>query len=64
MKTNRKIKLQEKHRVVDYRYYRIVPELRISGDWLTKAGFEAGRIVNIEVSQNQLIIKTTNDDDS
>ena len=63
MKTNRKIKLHRKHRRLDYgRRYMIVPELRISGIWLASAGFEAGRVVNIEVSENRLIIKMSKDD--
>ena len=63
MKAQRKVKLYPKHRRLDYgRRYMIVPELRISGIWLMAAGFEAGRVVNIEVSENQLIIKMSKDD--
>lgn len=56
MRNQRKIKLQPKYRLVDRRKSRVVPELRISGDWLAAAGFEAGVMVNIEISNNQLII--------
>jgi len=63
MKT-RKVKLYRKYRAVTPRHYRIVPELRISGDWLAAVGFKAGLFVEIEVSENQLLMKLKNDDDS
>ena len=62
MKT-RKVKLYPKHRRLGYNRYTEVPELRISGYWLMAAGFEARRVVNIEVSENQLIIKMIDDED-
>lgn len=51
MKT-RKVKLYRKYRVD-----RFVPELRLSGDWLSAAGFKMDKRVVIEVSENQLILK-------
>jgi len=41
---------------------RIVPELRISGAWLAAAGFKAYGMVNIEISEKQLIIKMLEDE--
>jgi len=32
------------------------PKLTISGDWMTKAGFEIGESVKVEVFENRLII--------
>ena len=37
-----------------------VPKINISGDWLKNAGFEIGKSVKIEVSENQIIIKNAN----
>ena len=33
------------------------PLLRLSGNWLTEAGFEMGDKVKVEVSKGQLVIK-------
>ena len=38
--------------------YGACPMLRLSGDWLTEAGFHAGDIVRVEISRGQLIIHT------
>ena len=56
MKT-RKVKLYRKYRRVSPNRCRVIPELRVSGDWLIAAGFAADRRVEIEVTKNQLIIK-------
>jgi len=62
MKT-RKVKLYRKYRRLSYGRYRNVPELRLSGNWLMAAGFKIGHHLNIEVSDQQLIIKLRSDDD-
>jgi len=62
MKT-RKVKLYSKHRRLGYGRYTYVPELRLSGNWLMAAGFKIGHHLNIEVSDQQLIIKLRSDDD-
>ncbi len=56
-KTTKKVKLQPKHRQLTWGNQKIVPELRINGNWLSDHGFKAGGIVTITVEQNQLIIK-------
>jgi hypothetical protein len=35
----------------------LVPQLRINGRWLEKAGFEIGRGVSIKIEQGRLIIE-------
>lgn len=40
-----------------------VPELHMSGVWLEKAGFEIGQVVEIEIRENQLIMRTSSNDD-
>lgn len=42
----------------------LVPFIRIRGCWLREAGFEIGSDVEIEVSDNQLVVKKTTKDDS
>lgn len=34
-----------------------VPELRISGNWLEKQGFDIGRTVEITISKGKMVIK-------
>ncbi|MEC5156676.1 SymE family type I addiction module toxin [Chryseobacterium sp. MP_3.2] len=36
------------------------PKIILSGTWLKDAGFEVGQDVNIEVKDNQLIIRNAN----
>jgi hypothetical protein len=56
-KDQKQVKLQPKRRLLAYDEKQ-VPELRISGVWLEKAGFKAGQKVNIEIRDEQLIITT------
>ena len=53
---NKTIKLQHKHRALAWGR-KIVPELRINGNWLAENGFKAGEQVEITIQQNQLTIK-------
>jgi hypothetical protein len=53
---SKKIKLQPKYRQLAYSV-KIVPELKISGIWLEKLGFEAGQTVSITTRNQELIIK-------
>jgi hypothetical protein len=57
--THKKVKMQCKYRpsIKNYGGYKEVPWLTISGNWLAKAGFGIGSIVEIISAGNQLIIK-------
>jgi hypothetical protein len=63
-KTIRQVKLHSKLRVSERGWTgssgKIVPWLTINGIWLEEAGFHAGDQVEIEVSNQQLIIKNLN----
>jgi hypothetical protein len=37
--------------------YRPVPEIRLNGDWLARAGFATGRQISVTVLHRQLIIR-------
>lgn len=56
MKT-RKLKLHTRYRRVTPDTCRRIPELLLCGDWLMAAGFNPGHYVEVEVSQNQLVVK-------
>jgi len=56
-RNTRKIKLQPKTRQLTWGNRKVVPELRVNGNWLEDHGFKAGAQVEITVSQNELIIK-------
>ena len=56
MKSTRKLKIHSKLR--SRRWDNIaVPEIRLAGKWLEKAGFKQGQYVNIQVAKNKLIIR-------
>jgi len=57
MGSTKQIKLQSKYRKLKTRKDECVPELRMSGTWLSNAGFEIGDLVSIEITNNSLIIK-------
>ena len=38
------------------RYYKKVPSIRISGNWLANAGFEPTTLIRVEVQDNRLVI--------
>jgi toxic protein SymE len=42
-------KAQQRHR-----YYAIVPEIRLEGQWLEKIGFEIGSTIQVNVCDKQL----------
>lgn len=52
----KKIKLQPKHRALAHSQ-KVVPELRINGNWLAQHGFMAGSRVEITVEKDLLTIK-------
>ena len=56
--TRKTVKLQSKYRpsIKNYRGYKEVPWLTISGNWLANIGFGIGSRVEIISSENQLII--------
>jgi hypothetical protein len=56
--TRKTVKLQSKYRpsIKNYRGYKEVPWLTISGNWLSNIGFSIGSSVEIISTQNQLII--------
>ncbi len=62
-KSIRQVKLHSKFRLSERGWTKaesmgqVVPWLNVSGRWLDQAGFHAGSQVQIEVKQNQLIIK-------
>jgi hypothetical protein len=57
-KNLRKLKLQKEFSQRNYRQYRIVPRLKLSGIWLEKIGFNIGDTVQVIVKKTELIIKT------
>jgi hypothetical protein len=52
---------RENRKLTVTRLYRermgLVPQLRINGRWLEKAGFEIGRGVSIKIEEGRLIIE-------
>lgn len=52
----RKLKVQEKISCGYGKQTRSCSELRLSGKWLTEAGFLGGRRVTVEVTDNCIII--------
>jgi hypothetical protein len=52
---------RENRKLTVTRLYRermgLVPQLRINGRWLERAGFEIGRGVSIKIEQGRLIIE-------
>lgn len=56
MPSTRTVKLQPKHRELARRRTKIVPELRVNGNWLAEHGFTAGCEVQITVKHNELVI--------
>lgn len=57
MKKTRQVKLQPKTRQLTWGSVKIVPELRVNGNWLAEHGFKPGSQVEITVRQNELVIK-------
>ena len=57
----RRLKIQPKHIARSYNRYVIFPEIRLSGKWLQKIGFNYGNFVTIEHQQNKIIITTNNE---
>jgi hypothetical protein len=42
----------------------VVPELRVSGQWLEKQGFSCGSLIEIQVENGRLVLTLLNDDGS
>lgn len=58
--TTRKLKVVRKAQKRKNRKYVFIPGLNLAGAWLEKAGFEIADFVEIEILNNQLIIKKAN----
>ena len=55
---DRKLKIYPKYRPLSSSYSgRIVPELRLSGQWLERSGFRIGEQVQITIKEQEIIIK-------
>lgn len=63
MATKRTVKLQRKHRELSWGRRKIVPELRVNGNWLAEHGFAPGCRVQITVKPNQLVITPADQED-
>ena len=62
----RKLKVYAKTqmREVDYRLrYKEVPEIILSGEWLTACGFNIANKISVEAEQGQIIIRKTDTPD-
>ena len=53
----KKIKLQPRTGYLAWVNQKVIPELRIAGNWLADHGFKASARVEITIRQNQLTIK-------
>ncbi len=40
----------------------VVPELRVSGQWLEKHGFSCGRLIEVQVENGRLVFTLLNKD--
>ena len=60
----KQLKLREKYRnkLVEAPAY-IVPELKISGQWLRRVGFKAGHKVEVTIREGLLVIRPTKEKD-
>ena len=55
---DRKLKVYPKYRPLTNSYsVRIVPELRLCGQWLERSGFKIGEQVQITIRDREIIIK-------
>lgn len=52
----KQVRLQPKYRRLS-KGKKVVPELRINGEWLMACGFVAGTCVEITIKEKELIIK-------
>ncbi|MEM9078750.1 MAG: SymE family type I addiction module toxin [Bacteroidota bacterium] len=41
--------------------HKVVPEIRLEGDWLKDLGFEIGETIEVQQEKHQLTIKLVND---
>ena len=56
--TDRKLKVYPKYRsLARARSARIVPELRLCGQWLERSGFRIGEQVQVTIKDQEIIIK-------
>ncbi len=51
----RQLKVQPKYRR-KFRKANIVPEIRLCGQWLSEAGFQYGKTVNVQIDGGKLVI--------
>lgn len=58
---DRKLKIYSKYRQSPSCYTsRIVPELRLCGQWLEQSGFKIGEQVQVTIKDQEIIIKPVN----
>ena len=54
----RKLKVYHKYQTRRWKYI-TVPEIRLSGKWLTQFGFDIGKEITVEQEKNKLTITLT-----
>jgi toxic protein SymE len=56
--SDRKLKIYPKHRSLSGSSFgRVVPELRLCGQWLEQSGFRIGEQVQVTIKEQEIIIK-------
>ena len=59
-KVTRQLKINREVRETGRTYYKktkLIPSLKLSGNWFQEAGFDIGQNVEIEVKKGKLILK-------
>jgi toxic protein SymE len=51
----RRLKVYPKHRVGN-RHFKVVPEIRLCGQWLRNVGFKSGNFIEVTSEMNKITI--------
>jgi toxic protein SymE len=54
--SKRRLKIATKYAACEARPLAVFPEIRLKGKWLQDLGFACGKMVSIQLQENQLII--------
>jgi hypothetical protein len=54
----RSLKIQPRYKFLKRKQTKVIPEIKLSGDWLKKLGFNSGERVYITAMENVLVICT------
>lgn len=58
----KKEKTMKVYAISTYPNYKVVPQIRLQGEWVRNIGFEEGNEISVEYSEKKIVIRRKNEE--